>query len=581
MGAVFRKTVTKALPSGAELFVRKGQRFARWKNAKQRTRTAPLTTGRDGQDRIVVTARTYSAKYRNGSGVVRVVPTGCKDETAARSILADLERRAVRVKSKMLTAAEDAVVDHLATPLRDHIADYLAGHDASGTTVMHRDNVRRALHRVAADCNFATLADLNRSLFDRWLIARAAEKMGARTRNTYRAALVAFCNWSVLTGRLVVNPFTRVKKADEESDPRRKRRSLTEAELVKLLDVARRRPLRDAMTIRRGKRKGEITAKLRPEAIKRLELLGLERALIYKTLVLTGLRKSELASLTAAQLHLDGEHPFAELAAADEKNRQGSSIPLRADLAADLRRWLADRAAAMLQSRGEAQIVPFESQADLAAERQRSDSGESEGRLCPQMAGVPQLPLTTPLFNVPDKLVKILNRDLLAAGIAKRDERGRTIDVHALRTSFGTLLSKGGVTPRTAQAAMRHSTINLTMNAYTDPKLLDVHGALESLPLLPLGDAQQSECRSVKATGAHDLPASQFAPGFAPTRDKPSKSVTTAVKMAIEQAEEFGRPCDDVSGVPVEPYLLPTITAARLYEMETKGLEPSTPSLQS
>src|SRR5271166_4482892 len=181
MGAVFKKTATKPLPTGAEIFTRKDERFARWKNAKGRTRTAPITTGRDGQDRIVITARTYTAKYRDGSGYVQIVPTGCRDETAARSILADLERRAVRVKSKMLTAAEDAVVDHLATPFVEHTTDYLAAHDANGTSSMHRDNVRRALRRVAADCNFSTLADLNRNAFDRWLAARATEKMSART----------------------------------------------------------------------------------------------------------------------------------------------------------------------------------------------------------------------------------------------------------------------------------------------------------------------------------------------------------------------------------------------------------------
>src|SRR5437868_1806031 len=74
-----------------------------------------------------------------------------------------------------------------------------------------------------------------------------------------------------------------------------------------------------------------------------LDLLGRERALIYKTLVLTGLRKNELASLTVAQLHLDAEVPYAALDAADEKNREGNDIPLRDDLAADLRDWLADK----------------------------------------------------------------------------------------------------------------------------------------------------------------------------------------------------------------------------------------------
>ena len=110
------------------------------------------------------------------------------------------------------------------------------------------------------------------------------------------------------------------------------------------------------------------------------------------------------------------------------------------------------------------------------------------------MTGVPKtdmLPANTPLFTVPAALVKILDRDLKLAGIAKRDDRGRTVDVHALRHCFGTMLSRSGVAPRTAQAALRHSTIDLTMNVYTDPRLLDVHAAVESLPELPLEDRPQ------------------------------------------------------------------------------------------
>jgi len=126
---------------------------------------------------------------------------------------------------------------------------------------------------------------------------------------------------------------------------------------------------------------------------------------------------------------------------------------------------------------------------------------------------------------VPAALVRILDRDLVAAGIARRvkgtdgkvridkqDERGRTVDVHALRHTFGTLLSKGGVSPRTAQAAMRHSTIDLTMNVYTDPKLLDVAGAMDSLPALPLGADPRSASVAVRATGTDDSTASPLAP---------------------------------------------------------------------
>ena len=68
-----------------------------------------------------------------------------------------------------------------------------------------------------------------------------------------------------------------------------------------------------------------------PQFIAKQERLGRERALIFKTLVLTGLRKNELASVTFGQLELGGPCPHVTLNAADEKNRQGNSLPLRAD----------------------------------------------------------------------------------------------------------------------------------------------------------------------------------------------------------------------------------------------------------
>ena len=71
---------------------------------------------------------------------------------------------------------------------------------------------------------------------------------------------------------------------------------------------------------------------------------------------------------------------------------------------------------------------------------------------------------------------------LAAAGIAKHDERGRVVDIHALRHTFGTHLSKGGVTPRVPMGAMRHSSLELTMNIYTDPVLPDVGAAVDALP---------------------------------------------------------------------------------------------------
>jgi len=101
MGTVFKKTATKPLPAGAKIIVRRGERLAEWIDAKSKRRAAPLTIGKDGTDRIVITARTYTAKYRDGSGIVKEVATGCRDESAARSILGTLERRAVLVNGNV------------------------------------------------------------------------------------------------------------------------------------------------------------------------------------------------------------------------------------------------------------------------------------------------------------------------------------------------------------------------------------------------------------------------------------------------------------------------------------------------
>jgi integrase len=504
MGTVFRKSYTKPLPAGAETFTRKGERFARWKDRKGKTRTAPLTVGEDGSERVVIDSPYYVAKYRDGAGVVRVEATGCRDETAARRVLADLERRAELVRSKVMTAAEAAIGDHQAAPLEKAFAAFDEHHRAKGVTEIHREDTGRYLRRLAADCTFNTLADLRRESLERWLALRTADGMSARTRNAYRDALVSFCNWCIETSRLAANPFGAVPKANEKADRRRQRRAMTEAELLRLLPVARERPLLEALTVRKGPRKGERYANVRAEVRERLRLLGRERALIYKTLVLTGLRKGELASLTVAQLRLDDAVPHLALDAADEKNREGNDIPLRDDLAADLRDWLADKL------------------------HRLQDEARRAGAAIPV-----RLPPTAPLFDVPDRLVMILDRDLVAAGIArrvkvngkwvidKRDDRGRTLDVHALRHTFGTLMSKGGVAPRTAQAAMRHSDIKLTMNVYTDPALLDVRGALDALPSLPL-DGDQAEGEAARATGT-DGDSRQgvcsLAPTLAPTPD--------------------------------------------------------------
>lgn len=124
--------------------------------------------------------------------------------------------------------------------------------------------------------------------------------------------------------------------------------------------MAAARPLTDTRTVRRGKRRGAVVAELKPETVARLQTLGRERALIYKTLVLTGLRKNELATLTVGQLDLTSGAAFLQLDAADEKSREGNAIALRDDLTDDLRNWLSDKLMTMQnETREKSEQIPM------------------------------------------------------------------------------------------------------------------------------------------------------------------------------------------------------------------------------
>src|SRR5262249_38091557 len=96
-------------------------------------------------------------------------------------------------------------------------------------------------------------------------------------------------------------------------------------------------------------------------------------------------------------------------------------------------------------------------------------------------------------------------------------------------TTFGTLMSKGGVPLRTAQAAMRHSDPKLTANVYTDPKLQDVRGALDVLPALPLEDRREAG-QATGTGGPADTSLLALARALAPTPDNSGTPGSTAGK---------------------------------------------------
>jgi hypothetical protein len=128
---------------------------------------------------------------------------------------------------------------------------------------------------------------------------------------------------------------------------------------------------------------------------------------------------------------------------------------------------------------------------------------------------------------------------------------------------------------------MRHSTINLTMNTYTDPRLLDVAEALNSLPELTLTGGTSAEKNAVSATGTDSSLAFQFAPGFAPTPGKSSTLRSKTDNMAASNNEEVRAGTVDVSAYPVKENSPLTTAVKGLRRVGATRLELVTSSLSS
>jgi len=250
-----------------------------------------------------------------------------------------------------------------------------------------------------------------------------------------------FFRWLELDGRVSSTPLAHLKKANDAIDRRRERRALSTKELRHLLKTASGAPFRFGMH-------------------------GPERVLLYRLAVESGLRNSELRSLTASSFDLGGKPPTVTVLAAHSKRRREDVLPLRLELVEDLREHLSSK-----------------------------------------------MPVAT-AFNMPpkEKTAKMLQADLKDAKITVTDAAGRVVDFHALRHTFLTNLARSGVHPRTAQSLARHSSITLTMDRYTHVLVEDETRALEALPDL----LAEEEENVVAATGTDGKPGAECIPSGIP-----------------------------------------------------------------
>ena len=446
MARIFKRKRTVEIPNGATIIERAGKRYAQYRDSDGKQHKDPITAS----GRIVVDSRTYSCEYVDADDILRTVRTGCTDKDAATAILNERLKQVELLKAGVITAKDIERAGANTVPITRHIANYAEWQLRTDKTPQHATTTETYLSKLADSNGWRKLSDMTRDGLERAMRAAQDEGKSARTANAIRESAVAFGNWAISQRLMATNPFNGIPKANQAADPRRQRRALSREELTTLLDATERRPLQDALHGNRG----DDAAKLSPRTIERLQRTGRERRLYYWLLATTGLRVNEARSLRLADVDLSSTPARVHLRASTTKNGQNDTLPLHDDLAAALRIWIADR-------------VQWQRENSLASRKP-----------------IPfKLSDDDMLFHVPEKMVKVFNLDLALAGIPKRDARGRTLDLHALRHTFGTMLAKSGASIQVAQRAMRHSDPKLTANIYTHLGLLDVSGAIQALPM--------------------------------------------------------------------------------------------------
>lgn len=248
---------------------------------------------------------------------------------------------------------------------------------------------------------------------------RVAQGRAPRTVNNDLLSIQACLNHAVRSGRIAANPIASVRRLSIQGTGRQLPRALSESECVELLGAA-------------VAREGE-SAHARP--------------LLLRALIETGARWGEMTAVTWSDILW--LQRAVRLRAETTKNRTERVIPLGDELLLLLRAVASQRFGAV-KPHGDALVFlsPW-------------------GHPC----------------GLPHNFRRWLRETLELAQVARRDEHGRVVNVHALRHTFVTRLARAGVPIQHAAYLTGHKTLAILMQVYTHLQVEDARQAIAQLSL--------------------------------------------------------------------------------------------------
>jgi integrase len=376
-----------------------------------------------GAGRLWKRGSTWILDYRDAKSQRHQLALGPDKRVAERRRIELINQRNLELDGLATTAGQDLLLVEVAD---QYVLDL-----ARRATPQHCENVATRLARTLANWPEKRVRDLR--AIDALGLRADALKSGAsnRTANLVVETLRAALRWAVDAELIAANPLARVKKLPENGEHRRyRRRALSESEVERFLA---------------GVRADDVSAE-HIAGNKDRERVPQEP--LFMALLDTGARWSELrrvrwmdVDLTAALLVLRAENT---------KGRKQRVIPLTGRLVQALRDLQ------VLHARVHGHIATATDWVFL------SPDGCAWGR-----------PTNNPM--------RIFDRVLERAGIARVDAQGQKLDIHALRHAFATRLARRGVALVHAQRLLGHSDPKLTARVYTHLDAEDLRGAIASL----------------------------------------------------------------------------------------------------
>ena len=357
------------------------------------------------QDRDNPDAR-WLISYHDGTR--RRTVSGSANYRASQQIARKLESDGTLRKHGVLDPIQERLAAEGQRAVTEHIADYRSALFAKGCSEKHVAVTIGYVKQMAAGLSWTTIRSVTADAVMKYLAERSQRrKTGRRTANARLVAVKAFTRWMTVHGRIAADPLAVAKRLRESDDRRRIRRTLTTAEFERLIEAAVGGPTLSGIT-------------------------GADRAMFYRVLAATGLRRSEAGSLTRASFDLDGpDGPTVRVDPVYAKNRRETVQPIPDALVGVLRPWLAKRAA-----------------------------GER-------------------LWRLPDRTAeRLLYPDLARAKIDYGADGGPVVDLHSFRYGYVTTLVRAGVPVKAVQRLARHSDARLTLNIYTSFSIADDRAAL-------------------------------------------------------------------------------------------------------